>query len=215
MLTLATATLNRYDLLVQMLDSAESGSRPPDRYFIVDNGRKLEYSQIPRVAQKTTIHRVEANLGVAASVNLIYRENDDLTVWTNDDVRFNTDTLAEVERVALEDPSRLFVVPLQNPTGIFTVFCARRSLFEKIGWFDERFFPAYFEDNDFGYRMKLAGIPYHYAQVGYAHHGSATIAAYTAAERSAHDDRFRALATFYKAKWGGPPGHETFTEPQA
>jgi hypothetical protein len=38
------------------------------------------------------------------------------------------------------------------------VICINQNLFEMIGDFDEVFYPAYYEDSDYLYRMKLEGI---------------------------------------------------------
>jgi GT2 family glycosyltransferase len=37
-------------------------------------------------------------------------------------------------------------------------FILTKSVYEKVGAFDEGFKKAYFEDNDYMYRMKLAGV---------------------------------------------------------
>ena len=39
----------------------------------------------------------------------------------------------------------------------FSCFMIGREALEKVGPFDENFYPAYFEDNDYHYRIRLAG----------------------------------------------------------
>ena len=39
----------------------------------------------------------------------------------------------------------------------FNLFSVPRATAEKVGYFDENFYPAYFEDNDYVYRCRLAG----------------------------------------------------------
>jgi hypothetical protein len=52
----------------------------------------------------------------------------------------------------------------------------RRALFERVGWFDERYF-AWFEDVDLGIRAQLAGLRCWYEPAAVVrHHGSATAA---------------------------------------
>jgi GT2 family glycosyltransferase len=87
------------------------------------------------------------------------------------------------------------------------------SLFERVGFFDERFYPAYFEDNDFHYRMKLAGATEAIAPCGYDHVNSATIQKYTPKQKEAHHERFKRLRSYYVKKWGGMPGSEAYTIP--
>ena len=40
----------------------------------------------------------------------------------------------------------------------FNFFCIRLSILEKVGIFDENYYPGYWEDDDFRYRCCLAGI---------------------------------------------------------
>jgi len=209
-LTLGTACYRRYDLLAEMIASAEAGERPPDRYFLVDNGGRADARSLPA---HTSIFRPGKNIGVAPAVNIVFRQNGDLTIWTNDDVRFERETLALLEQAALTDPERLFVLPESNVGSAFTVFLARKKLFDRIGWFDERFVPAYYEDNDFGYRMHLAEISRHTVPSRYFHHMSATLKQYSPEERRAHDAAFERNRSLYARKWGGLPGHETRSVP--
>lgn len=212
MLTLGVACYRRYDLLLDMIRSAEEGARRPDRYYLIDNGGIANSDVLPRNME---IFRPGRNIGVAAAVNQLFRANDDLTVWANDDVLFERATLGELESAALADPARLFLVPEHNAGSAFTVFLARKALFEKVGWFDECFYPAYFEDNDFGYRMQLAGIERHYVAAKYYHHQSATIQTFSHEEMQQHHASFDANKHRYRMKWGGEPGREVWKEPKA
>ncbi len=50
-----------------------------------------------------------------------------------------------------------------NPWGLETqhgwhMICFKPAIFERIGYFDENFYPAYYEDSDMIRRMELAGI---------------------------------------------------------
>jgi hypothetical protein len=80
--------------------------------------------------------------------------------------------------------------------------------------FDERFRPAYFEDNDYHRRVILGGegdrifgvnLPFH-------HVGSATLDRAPEA-RAAFAPKFERNRAYYVEKWGGLPGSETFTTP--
>lgn len=84
-----------------------------------------------------------------------------------------------------------------------------RSVFEKIGLFDENFYPAYFEDIDFGYRMLLSkSFPFGWPNVwvnavltGVAQHIKFV------------DCSAAPLLVYYREKWGGNKGEEQFTRP--
>jgi GT2 family glycosyltransferase len=95
----------------------------------------------------------------------------------------------------------------------FSCFMVRSSLFEKAGYFDEMFWPAYFEDNDFHRRMGIAGVTETIAPCGYDHMNSATMKKYTKDELELHHERFLACRAYYVSKWGGMPGAERFTVP--
>ncbi|HSM51558.1 MAG TPA: glycosyltransferase [Thermoanaerobaculia bacterium] len=50
--------------------------------------------------------------------------------------------------------------PVAQPAA--AALCVRRSAFESLGGFDERFFPAWFEDVDFARRARAAGLRFLY-----------------------------------------------------
>ena len=58
----------------------------------------------------------------------------------------------------------------------FSCVMFRADLFERVGTFDERFRPAYFEDNDYYLRVVLAGGKCRCVGAAqFVHHGSGTI----------------------------------------
>lgn len=89
-----------------------------------------------------------------------------------------------------------------------------RKTFDEVGFFDEQFHPAYFEDNDYIHRMRLAGIlepadgdrsqrkiPW-VPTLRYESMGDGL-----AIKSGVHAD-LDANRRRYIAKWGGPPGEE-------
>lgn len=117
------------------------------------------------------------------------------------------------EAVRFGEPGGLdFEAALTGPvttagmTGCHLLGIATATL-EHIGGFDEQFF-AYYEDTDWLRRATLAGVMAHATQV----HVDATDAG-VAHSLAWVDVNFGALATRYAAKWGGPPGHETWLTP--
>ena len=85
-----------------------------------------------------------------------------------------------------------------------------RRVFETVGRFDENFWPAYYEDIDFGRRMWLGFAQQQWPRIhcdvslaGFSHGvdlGGAVI----------DNDK---LAAYYAEKWGGPKGEETYHRP--
>jgi GT2 family glycosyltransferase len=93
---------------------------------------------------------------------------------------------------------------------------------ETIGYFDQNFWPAYFEDADYFRRLDLSGIPTLWDErILLEHNRSQTIRADFLLKRL-HDERTRRNEQYYIRKWGGlrgwggpdaPPGQELFAHP--
>jgi GT2 family glycosyltransferase len=93
---------------------------------------------------------------------------------------------------------------------------------EAIGYFDQNFWPAYFEDADYFRRLDLSGIPTLWDErILLEHNRSQTVRADFLLKRL-HDERTRRNEQYYIRKWGGlrgwggpdaSPGLEIFTHP--
>ena len=95
----------------------------------------------------------------------------------------------------------------------FSCFMIKKETIEKVGWFDEKFYPAYFEDNDYHYRIKQAGLKaYKSNQALFYHFGSRTIKASEEIKTKANIG-YSINRDYYKEKWGGDPGKESFKTP--
>jgi len=85
----------------------------------------------------------------------------------------------------------------------------RPEVFDIVGEYDTSFYPAYFEDNDFAYRVKLSGLKYGGCRSAlFFHYWSRSIY-----EGGLNNSNFEKLKRFFVSKWGGMPGHETFNVP--
>lgn len=84
------------------------------------------------------------------------------------------------------------------------------KLLAEIGTFDENFWPAYFEDTDYLWRMQLSGhwhptqtpMPQRHIEAGRVQDAHGMLLAGVVAH-------FGALSHYYVRKWGGGPGEET------
>lgn len=103
----------------------------------------------------------------------------------------------------------------EAPHPNFSAFMLSKAMWEDIGEFDEVFAPAYFEDNDYHYRMKLAGYDAIVLPTAlFYHYGSGT-------QNEANEDgkplvpgpMFEANRARYAEKWGGVPGEEKWEIP--
>lgn len=213
--TVAVPTYRRYDLLVQMLiKSAEFGTRLPDRYYIIDNGGTLDQASLGLPADRVVVHRPGKNLGVSASWNHGHRTLTDHVIWACDDMALHPPTVERLVEAAEAHSDVAFFFPEHNAGTMFGVYLMPQWAFEKIGPFDEGFYPAYFEDNDYARRIQLAGLKTMIVPgCGMNHFKSGTLASYNAHEMAQHHSNFERLRAYYCQKWGGPPGHEQFKTP--
>ncbi len=94
----------------------------------------------------------------------------------------------------------------------FSCFMLDADTIESIGWFDEKFVPGYFEDNDYHRRILLAdkkavcltSAPfYHYGSQTQNHNN----------EKVVTPRQFITNRQYYVEKWGGEPGSEQFSVP--
>jgi len=95
----------------------------------------------------------------------------------------------------------------------FSCFMMTKEAIDKIGYFDERFYPAYFEDNDYHYRIKQAGYKAtKNSRALYFHYGSRTIKDNALIKTKANIG-YAANAEYYDQKWGGAPSKEKYHTP--
>lgn len=196
---LGVPTLCRYDLLERLLDSVERGTVRAHEYIIVDNGPDPGVAKSIRLPPNTRVIRPGRNLGVAASWNVLLEcAGDAPIVISNDDVTLGPTAFAELQEASQRHP--LVTAP------DWQLFTQAPECVARAGWYDEGFYPAYYEDSDYDYRLRLCGVERHVINVDHVHVRSATIevARHISSERS---------ALYYRAKWGGPPGEEQYTEP--
>ena len=195
---LGVPILNRPDLLDKMLDSIDV---TVGQIIVVDNGGVV--SDRP----PTHVIRPGRNLGVAASWNLIIKSAPRAAWWflPNFDVEFHPGDLARLAE-HMDSVGGVALLPT------FEAFALTSEAVERVGWFDENFHPAYFEDNDFDYRCRLSGVSLIGLPASTRHEASATIR--SSSTFSLENARtYPANAAYYQRKWGGPQHQEVYTTP--
>jgi GT2 family glycosyltransferase len=193
---LGVPILNGPDHLDEMIASIDV---PVEKMVVVDNGDVVG-DIMPTVIKPRT------NLGVAASWNFIMKTHPEASWWmiSNHDVVFFPGTLKRLAD-AMSDGGVAML-------GGFAVFAISREVITKVGWFDENYAPAYYEDNDFDYRCRLAGVKIRSLPASLLHQTSSTLR--EDPEYKAQNGRtFAANKARYLAKWGGEPYREKFTTP--
>jgi len=89
----------------------------------------------------------------------------------------------------------------------FAAFLITKACIEKVGLFDENFVGAYFEDNDYHQRVKVAKLKTCVVcDVGFYHHGSRTIKeGLDPMELKVLQANFERNKAYFKQKWGFLP----------
>lgn len=209
-------TYNRHDLMRKAIDSVLTGTLVPE-VIIIDNTGKagaLSYvSDILYPNRQVHLLPMIESLGTSGSWNWAMDYFDDsFLIFANDDIEVHSNTIEELVNRALYSPAGL-LYPSQKSGPPFSLFLLKHWAFLKVGVFDETFKPIYFEDNDYHYRLKLAAVEQEEVNVEYEHVGSATLNSMPTTEIDRHHIRFRWNEEYYRQKWGGLPGHETYTNP--
>jgi GT2 family glycosyltransferase len=201
MTALCIPTLNNLNGVLDLIESAEKGSVVPDRYLVMDNGGIIDF-ELPRVE---TFHP-KYNLGVAKSWNEFIKSTTNQRVISNDDLILGKFTFEKLISAPYD------VVSIEG-LNAYSLFNVRDSAIDLIGYFDEKISPdyGYFEDNDFDWRLKLAGgNRIEIQDLDYKHIGSVTMSKLTGNDLEAHHRKFRRAREYYRLKWGGDPSMERY-----
>ena len=87
----------------------------------------------------------------------------------------------------------------------FSCFMINKKTIEKIGWFDDNYCVAYFEDNDYAARIGLSGEKaVSTISATYYHYGSKTVQE----NKDMHEiikNAFEKNKEYFKSKWGSEP----------
>ncbi len=215
---IGTMIVNGVDDLYKHFNSIDF---PVKRYFIVDNSMGKDpavrdaietiVSESSQYVDEVAVVFNRLNVGFSGSVNQIIKQNTDSPYWCIFSVDWHVKP-GELKRLAkrLQDP---FVGILcdKSQNGYSSLVFKPELLYE-VGYLDENFFPAYYEDNDHRYRMKLAGLEWEYFPLDYDHIVSATIKK-DPAIFAKNQITFKENGRYYVEKWGGLPGQEKYLTP--
>lgn len=94
----------------------------------------------------------------------------------------------------------------------YSFFVLNKVAIDTVGFFDQNFWPAYYEDNDYDYRCRLSGLKPEFCETKSTHIGSNSLRV-DAKLRSTHNNTFRLNGEYYVRKWGGGPNRETYKSP--
>lgn len=212
-------TLNRADLLIPSVLKYVNDFKGI-KIHIVDNGDQIkdEFDEFDNII----IYTPERNLGVAASWNLLCDEiykNNEWALLLNDDVYlgYGTDMVQEViDDVGLKMLYGGNLITKRGQALIqsnlnFSVLLIGYNFYTCVGRFDEEFYPAYYEDSDYLYRMKLLGL----RQIVDARLNPIDARVSQTYEKSPEfvNDAMKYSRLRYIEKWGNIPLLETYKTP--
>ncbi|HXO21402.1 MAG TPA: glycosyltransferase [Thermoanaerobaculia bacterium] len=215
-LFLGIPVLNRLDLLDRCLGSVDLRGE-----IVVVNNNTVDPAFAADLAPLAARHGAEVldqerNLGVAGSWNLILktgveRGHEVVFLGSNDTFLYPGSLASVLEREKGPDEMVWHI-------HAWNFFALHARAVERVGWFDENFYPAYKEDQDYTYRCdRLAGVrrvqAHHTPGVGADHLESQTIrsdALYAARNFHTHS---LWNTRYYWQKWGGDFGAERFLHP--
>ena len=171
---LIVPVLNRYDLLQRMLDSVDIRV---EHLLVIDNGASvmaepLELKINDNFAKATHL-RMPANLGVAGSWNLGIKSFPYAHRWfiVSNDVVFGSGALEQLSQARRDE------ITLTARFPHWHTFALGDEAVSQLGLFDESFFPAYFEDNDYTRRAEFVGVNIRTLELEVSHDNSSTIKA--------------------------------------
>lgn len=195
-------------------------TRIPDQIIVIDNSGTgegtLALTPLANEHNNIYIWPQSYNLGVSKAWNLFHSElKRDFIIIGNDDVEVHPQTIERMVETAKAYDGSPMLYGDGHMGNAYSLFLYRHWAFQQYGGFDERFSPAYFEDNDMWYRLHvLAGhAPLFVDGATYDHAGSSTIKKYNDTEMSMHHSSFRSNEQYYLAKWGGAPHKERYLVP--
>ena len=193
---LIVPVLNRYDLLQRMLSSIDY---PVKHLLVIDNGASMVLEDmevdVPDCVEFTTYLPMPANLGVAASWNLGIKSfpYDDRWFFASNDVVFKPGAL---ERLC---EARTDEITLSKMFPHWHAFSVGYEAVRRLGLFDEAFFPAYFEDNDYNTRANRFGVSIRKLDIPADHDNSSTLKS-DPVFQALNGDTFARNQAYYQAK---------------
>jgi len=195
-------TINRADLLNEALAIYDK-CWPTLKIFILDNGNQVIHTK----NENQIVIKSDSNIGVAASWNFLseiaFSEGFMRCLILNDDIILDIDE-NELHRALNKYADHSIVV--QN--GNWCSFILPKVVFDTIGPFDEHFYPAYYEDNDYMYRIKLdkhCDIQVDNILNPTTYRNSMSIQKEPTLNKFSKEN-----LNYYISKWGGRPSEETF-----
>lgn len=167
---LGFCTLKRFDLADRLLASIDY---PVEHLVVVNNsGTKTWQPTKPELVQNLWHIEVPFGLGLVGAWNLIVKTTPYAPYWVlvNDDAWFEPGQLSNIpDQVDTQALNFLDIVPKWS--GV--VF--GEGMVERVGLYDENFYPLYFDDDDLERRVDLASVSKKTIACRMGHNNSSTL----------------------------------------
>lgn len=207
MITICLTVLNNYVGLRECIDSIEKGTLKPDNYCVFDNGRTLTLDSFN--IKNIVLVLPDKQVSLACTWNWFVDNVPETRIIMNDDILFYENTL-EIFMNGINNDTISFPCGIDR-ANTYSCFSISNKVINKVGRFDDEFYPAYFEDNSYDYRLGLEGLSvYGIPDCNIIHKGSQTIKQYTTEQMSEHHKCFERNRQLYVSMWGGMPKSETY-----
>ncbi len=222
--------VNRGDLLLRLVQSIDF---PVGKLYIVNNGNdggvwdvidRIRCGANPLI-DEVVVYSECRNIGVAASWNKIIEAN----IYTDkseehphvpyfficaNDMCFNKGDLAKMYKAVEENHKDNTVICADG----FSCFCITKFGVETVGFFDENFYPAYLEDCDYHYRIRMSGLKSCGVPNMKPIHGDGLLTGSATIKSNPKFEKANTIThgrnhDYYKQKWGGAAGEEKFVTP--
>lgn len=181
----------------------ESMNQPTTPVLVIDNTPDRSLT-IPAWAET---YRCGKNIGVAASWNLGLRKGADYTFLLSASMRFKNGLDPFIKMIE-QDVS---AYGARLGSHAWHAMVIGRKTVELVGYFDEDFYPAEYEDTDYTRRMALVGLPL--KSLPELTPAGLTCVGYSIAGKLGLVEKSDIPHEHYLAKWGGEPNEEKFTTP--
>lgn len=167
---LGFATLKRFDLAERLLASIDY---PVEHLVVVDNSGSQSWNPVkPDFVSNLWVIRVPFGLGLVGAWNLIVKSTPYAPYWVlvNDDAWFEAGALQKIATEVDTDALNFVDIVPQWSCVVFG-----EGMIDKVGLYDERFYPLYFDDNDLERRVRHHGVPIKTIQAKVSHENSSTL----------------------------------------
>lgn len=167
---LGFCTLSRFDLAERLLKSIDY---PVEHLVVIDNSGTKSWEP-PRAEQAKHQWNIQVpyGLGLVGAWNLIIKTTPYAPYWVlvNDDAWFNPGSLETIAKEA--DPRAMNFVDIQPQ---WSCIVPGEAVIEQAGLYDERFYPLYYDDNDYERRIRKAEVPIKTISAKVNHENSSTL----------------------------------------